>query len=205
MKILVACEMSGRVRDAFRAKGHDAWSCDIEDTIANPRWHIKDDVLNHLDEGWDMMIGHPVCRYLANSGAKHLYLGMKKENGPCPERWKNMRKAAEFFLKLWNAPIAKVAIENPIMHCHAKRLIGMKQTQLIQPWHFGHRKMKATCLWIRGLSQLSPTDIVGPPPKAPEERKAWAEVHRMAPSADREMKRSLTYQGIANAMSEQWG
>lgn len=133
MKILVACEYSGRVRDAFIALGHDAISCDLLPTEAEGP-HYQGDVFDIINDGFDMMIAHPPCTYLANSGAKHLYAGMKKENGRNEERWKNMREAAEFFKRLLNADIPKIAVENPIMLGHGKSIIGQSQSQVIQPW-----------------------------------------------------------------------
>jgi hypothetical protein len=136
MRVLVACEFSGVVRRAFRALGHDAWSCDLlpaED--GETVWHFQDDARNRLTWAhWDLMIAHPPCTFMANSGAKHLYIGMKKENGKNPERWRSMEDAAAFFLDLWNAPIDRIAVENPIMLGHAQQLIGTGPTQIIQPW-----------------------------------------------------------------------
>lgn len=203
MRVLVACECSGIVRDAFIARGHDAVSCDIQPT-ERPGPHIQDDVFRHLDDGWDMMIAHWECRFLANSGAKHLYRGMKKENGPDSQRWSDMRAAAASFNRLLDCKIPLKALENPIQHEHARALIR-KYDQVIQPWQFGHREMKATCLWLEGLPRLAPTDIVGPPPADEEERKKWAVVHRMAPGPERTKNRSRTYPGVAAAMAAQWG
>jgi len=197
MRVLVACEYSAVVRDAFRERGHDAWSCDLLPTEGDPTWHLQESVLHVMckDPFWDLVIAHPPCTYLANSGAKHLYLGMKKENGINPERWENMEYAAMFF-KTFLALPCPVAIENPIMHGHGKALIGMEQSQVIQPWMFGHGETKATCLWLKDLPPLVPTDIV-------DGREA--RVHRMAPSPDRWKERSRTLPGIATAMAEQWG
>lgn len=195
LRVLIACEFSGTVRDAFAARGHDAWSCDILPT-ERPGQHIVGDVLDVIGGGWDLMVAHPPCTYLANSGAKHLYLGMKKEGGPCPYRWARMREGAAFFRALWTAPIPRVAIENPVMMGHAKALIGAEQSQSFQPYEFGHGEVKRTCLWLRGLPKLHPTQIV-------EGREA--RVHKMAPSPDRWKERSRTFPGIAAAMAEQWG
>jgi hypothetical protein len=195
LRVLIACEFSGTVRDAFAARGHDAWSCDILPT-ERPGQHIVGDVLDVIGGGWDLMVAHPPCTYLANSGAKHLYLGMKKEGGPCPDRWTRMREGAAFFRALWTAPIPRVAIENPVIVGHAKALIGSGQSQSFQPYEFGHGEVKRTCLWLRGLPKLHPTQIV-------EGREA--RVHKMAPSPDRWKERSRTFPGIAAAMAEQWG
>lgn len=141
------------------------------------------------------MIAHPPCTYMANSGAKHLYLDCKKENGRDEERWRLMYEAVDFFLKLWHSPIPRIAIENPIMLGHAKKLIG-EQSQIIQPWMFGHGETKATCLWLKNLPLLKPTNVVD----GREQR-----VHLMSPSPDRWKERSRTYQGVADAFACQWG
>jgi hypothetical protein len=195
MKVLVACEFSGVVRDAFIKRGHNAFSCDILDGNHNGP-HLKRDVLEVIDQGWDLMVAHPPCTFLCNSGAKHLYKDMKKENGRNKERWQEMHSASLFFKRLLEAPIPKIAVENPIMLGHAKKIIGMKQTQTIQPWQFGHGEIKATCLWLKNLPSLEPTNIV-------DGREA--RVHKMGPSKDRWRKRSVTLQGIADAMASQWG
>jgi len=203
MKLLVACEESGRVRDALAVRGHYAMSCDL---LSSQRQglHYKGDIRDILSYDWDGLIAFPECRYLCNSGSKHLYIGMKKINGRNLGRWAKMEVAAEFFNMLRNADhIPLRAIENSIMHCHAKALVG-QQTQVIQPWHHGHKEMKATCLWLEGLEPLVRSNDVGPPPKDPEERKKWAVCHRMAPGPDRERLRAETKQGVADAMAEQW-
>lgn len=195
MRVLVACEYSGVVRRAFRALGHHAYSCDLLPSDDNSVYHSQRNVLGILDDGWDLMIAHPPCTYLANSGNKHLYIGWKKENGPNPERWDLMREGAEFFRAMLNAPIDRIAVENPIMSGHAKTLIGRQQDQCVQPWMFGHGEIKATCLWLKNLPKLQPTNIVNG---------RVARVHKMPPSVDRWKLRSLTYEGIARAMAAQW-
>jgi hypothetical protein len=198
LKVLVACERSGVVRRAFRALGHDAWSCDLERAEDASPFHFQTDALIAAYGGtWDMLIAHPECTYLANSGAKHLYAGMKAENGPNADRWAMMGAAAAFFNAMLNAPVARIAVENPIMLGHPKRLFGIPEpTQIIQPWQFGHGETKATCLWLRGLPTLQATNIVGG-----REQRIW----RMGPSATRKTERSRTYEGIAKAMAAQWG
>lgn len=184
MKVLIACEFSGVVREAFRKRGHDAWSCDLL-PCNDDGPHIEGDVLKILDWNWDLMIAHPPCTYLCNSGVRWLY---EKEG-----RWQKMQEASEFFKKLLDADIAKKCIENPVPHKHT----GLpKYTQTIQPWEYGHGETKRTCLWLQGLPNLKPTKIV-------EGR--TARIHRMAPSEDRGKLRSITYQGIAEAMADQWG
>ena len=218
MKVLVACEFSGMVREAFRRKGHEAWSCDILPADDASPYHIQADVdwlLNypmrvagHLpryvrEAEWDLLIAHPPCTYLCNSGVRWLYKQGTREL--VVNRWQAMHEAASFFGMLWAQRlirIPKVCIENPVMHRHARDIIFGKttdgtQTQVIQPWQFGHPEVKATCLWLsEGLPKLEPTNIV-------EGRKP--RVHHESPGPDRWRRRSITYSGIAEAMAEQWG
>ena len=196
MKVLVACEYSGRVRDAFIRKGHDAMSCDLLPTDASGPHHTGS-VLDVLDQGWDLMIAHPPCTYLTNSGVAWLHKDAS--------RWSLLEEGAAFFKTLLNAPIPKIAVENPIMHKYAKeRIGGVKQSQVVQPWMFGHMEQKATCLWLKGLPNLVPTNNVREQmlllPKNQRER-----LHYLPPSPDRWKLRSTTYQGIADAMADQWG
>lgn len=195
MKVLVACEESGVVLDAFTALGHDAMSCDLMPTD-RPGPHYQGDIFDVLYEDWDLMVAHPPCTYLANSSSKHLYNGMKRGGGANLDRWAKLYDGAEFFRRLWLADIPKVAIENPIMLGYAKKIISASQTQIIQPWQFGHGETKATALWLRGLPPLTPTDIV-------EGR--VARVHLMSPGPERQKLRSRTLPGIAEAMANQWG
>lgn len=183
LKVLVACEFSGVVREAFTKLGHDAWSCDIIDSeIPSPK-HIKDNVLLHLEKGWDLMIAHPPCTYLASSGARWF-----KER---PEFLQ--RRALSFVSYLWLAGIPRIAIENPIGVLSTK---FRKPDQIVQPWMFGHGETKATCLWLKNLPKLQPTNIV-----EGREGRVWKE----SPGPDRWKNRSRTYMGIAQAMAEQWG
>ena len=194
MKVLVACEESQVVCKAFRAKGHEAYSCDIIDCSGgHPEWHIKGDVLDILNNRWDLMIAHPPCTYLCNSGVRWLY---RKDKTIDCLRWERMVFAAQFFNKLLRAEVPKIAIENPIMHKHGKYYGAIhKQDQIIQPWQFGHGETKATCLWLKGLPKLKPTNIV-------EGREG--RIHKMSPGPERSKLRSKTFQGIADAMSSQW-
>lgn len=199
MKVLVACEYSGRVRDAFIRRGHDAMSCDLLPTD-QPGPHYQGDVVDILDDGWDLMVAHPPCTYLANSGVRWLY---QKDGTRNEERWINMYQATEFFYLLLNAPIPRIAVENPVMHKHAVENIGTKQTQCIQPWQFGHPESKMTCLWLKNLAPLVPTNNV----KAEMDKLSKAEqqrLHWLPPSPDRWKLRSTTYLGIAEAMASQW-
>jgi hypothetical protein len=193
MRVLVACEFSGIVRDAFRAKGHDAWSCDLLPCEADYFYHIQADVLDIIDTGWDLMIAHPPCTYLCNSGVRWLY---KPDGTKDHERWAKMEEAALFFWKLLHSGVSKIAVENPIPHKYAIEGIRRKYDQIIQPWQFGHGETKATCLWLKNLRKLGMTKLV-----AGRE----ARIHKMAKTVDRGKLRSITYQGIADAMAEQWG
>lgn len=208
MRVLIGGEYSGTIRDAFLAFGHDAWSCDMSPT-QSPGPHFQCDWWEVMGDDWDLGIFHPTCTYLANSGAKHLYNGMKKENGINRDRWAKMEQAAHEFKCLKDDKrIKKKVLENPIMHGHARKIIGPANIQIVQPWWFGHKEMKATCLWLDDLPELAATDIVGPPPDDPVEKKKWEKVFRMAPTDDpevRRMARSKTCAGLAAAMASQWG
>lgn len=151
MRVLVACEFSGTVRDAFRKRGHDAWSCDIIRGAKDNRYHLTNNALDVLHFKWDLMIAHPPCTYLTNSGV-HLLEGDK-------HRQHQMKQACRFFNELKHAPIKRIAIENPIPHKYARKKIG-KYTQIIQPWQFGHGETKAICLWLYNLPELQATNIV---------------------------------------------
>jgi len=184
MRVLIACEYSGRVRDAFAKRGHTAVSCDLLPSDSPQGWHVQGDVLELLDKGWDLMIAHPPCTHLAVSGARHF--AAKQASGV-------QQEALDFVQALLNAPIDKIALENPVSIISSRI---RKPDQVIQPWQFGHGETKATCLWLKNLPKLQPTNIVD----GRENR-----IHRMPPSADRWKKRSTTYQGIADAMASQWG
>lgn len=187
MKVLVACEFSGRVRDAFKKRGHDATSCDFLPTESSGK-HIQGDVLDVFDRRWDLMIAHPPCTYLCNSGVRWLHTRF--------ERWEKMKDAAEFFRVLLEADIPRIAIENPVMHKYAVEIIGRRQDQIVQPWQFGHPESKATCLWLKGLPLLKPTRVM-----QKREQRIW----KMSPGKERSKLRGLTYAGIAKAMALQWG
>lgn len=196
MRVLVACEFSGIVREAFAARGHDAWSCDLLPT-EQPGQHIEGDVLGVLDGGWDMMIAHPPCTYLCNSGVHWLH--RRKD------RWPLMEKAAKFFRSLLTAPIDRIAVENLVMHKYAIAIVGRKHNQTIQPYEFGHPESKRTCLWLKNLPPLLPTDVLALPPGSHWKNQTPSGQNKLGPSEDRWKLRSITYQGIADAMAEQWG
>lgn len=181
MKVLVACEYSGRVRDAFIRAGHDAMSCDLLPTD-QPGPHYQGNVLDILHDGWDLMVAHPPCTHLAVSGARWF-----------KEKQAEQAHSLDFVRILLNCEIPMIALENPISIISSRI---RKPNQIIQPWQFGHGETKATCLWLKNLPPLRPTNIV-------EGREA--KVHKMPPSADRWKLRSTTYQGIADAMAAQWG
>lgn len=197
MRVLIACEYSGRVREAFRKLGHDAWSCDLLPNEDASPFHIQDDVVRHLAgvpygpipgrwepfHQWDLMIAHPPCTHLSVSGAAHFE--EKRADG-------RQQEAIDFFMALAHAPIPRICIENPVCIMSS---VWREPDQIIQPWMFGHGETKATCLWLKGLPPLLPTKIVeGREPR----------VHRMSPSPDRWKERSRTYQGVADAMAHQW-
>lgn len=183
MKVLVACEYSGRVRDAFIKMGHDAMSCDMLQT-ERPGHHYQGDVFDIIGDGWDLMIAHPPCTHLAVSGARHF--AAKESSGV-------QQEALEFVRRLLDAPIPKIALENPVSIISTRI---RKPSQIIQPWMFGHGETKTTCLWLKGLHKLVPTAIVA----GRSDR-----IHKMPPSPNRWKERSRTYQGIADAMAAQWG
>jgi hypothetical protein len=189
MRVLVACEFSGIVRNAFRARGHEAWSCDFLPSDDRSDFHIQGDARDVLNDGWDLlMVAHPPCTRLCNSGVRWL-----------AERnlWGDLDEAAELFSVFWNAQIPRIAIENPVMHRHAKNRIRnyAEPAQSVQPWQFGHGETKRTCLWLRELPPLRPTCVVAG---------RDARVHRMPPGPDRWKERSRTFPGIAEAMADQW-
>jgi hypothetical protein len=182
MRVLVACEYSGRVRQAFRDRGHEAFSVDLLPAEDGSEFHIQADVLPRLQLVWDLMIAFPPCTHLCVSGARWF-----------KEKQREQADAIDFFMTLARAPIPRIAIENPIGIMSTR---WRKPDQIIQPWQFGHGETKATCLWLKGLPKLVPTKIVD----GRENR-----VHRMPPGPDRWKERSRTYQGIADAMADQWG
>lgn len=195
MRVLVACEFSGTVRQAFRALGHDAWSCDLLPAADWSDYHLQGDALQWANgEPWDLMIAHPPCTYLASSG---LHWNAKR-----PERAALTDQAVAFVRALEAVPIPRVAIENPIGALSSR---WRKPDQIIQPWQFGHDASKATCLWLRGLPLLTPTDVLPGGKTARRANQTASGQNRLAPSPDRWKLRSLTYHGIAKAMSEQWG
>jgi hypothetical protein len=186
-RVLVACEYSGAVREAFRRRGFEAWSCDLLPADDGSPFHVQGDARELLSHGWDLLIAHPPCTRLANSGVRWLH-----------ERnlWAELEEATDLFRAFLDAPVARIAVENPIPHKYALGRIGERYTQIVQPWQYGHGESKATCLWLRGLPELVPTDVV-----EGREQRVW----KLPPSPDRWKLRSTTYTGIAEAMADQWG
>jgi hypothetical protein len=217
LKALIACESSGTVRNAFLARGHDAWSVDLLRAEDGSNRHITGDVRDHLHEGWDLlMVAHPPCTRLCNSGVRwltdppgkltathysamqiHDYADMSREQR-LAFMWSELDKGCDLFSDLWNAPIDRVAIENPVMHGHAKARIRhyVEPAQSVQPWQYGHPETKRTCFWLRNLPCLTPTNIV----EGREQR-----VFNMSPGPNRWRERSRFFPGIADAIADQWG
>lgn len=197
MRVLIACEFSGIVRRAFAAREFDAWSCDLLPSDDRSNKHIVGDVRDILHDGWDMLIvAHPPCTRLCNSGVR--WLSVPPPGKTLDQMRRELEEGAALFSDMWNAPIPHVAVENPVMHKHAKALIRnyAEPAQSVQPWQFGHGETKRTCLWLRNLPPLKPTLVV-------EGREA--RVHRMSPGPDRWKERSRFFPGIAEAMADQWG
>lgn len=214
------------MRRAFSARGHDAWSCDFKPARDGSNKHLRGDVRDYLGDGWDLlMVAHPPCTRLCNSGVRWLKEPPKKLNpenysdADCAayalmdrdERhafmWDSLRKGAELFSACWTAPIERVAVENPVMHGHAKALMpaDLSEPQIVQPWWFGEEAFKATGFYLRGLPKLVPTKKLTPPEPGTEEHKAWSAIHRAPPGPKRSEFRSATFAGIANACADQWG
>ncbi|WP_164757594.1 MULTISPECIES: hypothetical protein [unclassified Mesorhizobium] len=230
LRVLVACEYSGTVRRAFAARGHDAWSCDLLPSADRSNKHLIGDARDFLNDGWDLlMVAHPPCTRLCNSGVRWLseppgkltaehysaveiaaYKTMSRDER-LAFMWRKLDEGAELFSAFWNSPIERVCIENPVMHQHAKDRIRNYApfAQSVQPWQYGEPESKRTCLWMRGLDPLVPTyrtwdecrDALGLPSDAkPEQR-----VHSVSPGPARWAERSKFFDGIANAMADQWG
>ena len=209
MRVLVACEISGMIRDAFRRRGHAAWSIDLlglDDIPPHwppqefPQYHLVGNALDWLyptrfASQWDLLIAMPPCTVLTNSGVRWLYeRGTRRK---VPGRWANLLEGAALFNAFYRAKVPRIAVENPVMHRHARELVDGPPSQRIQPYQFGHNESKSTCLWLKGLPLLAPTQHVPPP--------YVHRVHKMGPGPWRQADRSLTYRGIAEAMAEQWG
>jgi site-specific DNA-cytosine methylase len=194
MRILIACERSGIMREAFRALGHDAWSCDVEPADDDSHHHLQGDVLAHLEDGWDMMVAHPPCTHLAVSGAR--WFKQKREDG-------RQDRALDFVRALLDAPIPRIALENPvsIISTHIR-----KPDCIVQPWMFGDEATKTTCWWLKGLPVLKPTNIVGKGERhVTRSGRSLPGWYNLPPSPDRARIRSQTFAGMAAACAAQWG
>ncbi|MBD9528412.1 hypothetical protein [Paracoccus sp. PAR01] len=208
MKILIGCETSGVMRRAFAARGHDVWSCDLLAAEDGSNRHIRGDVRDLLGDGWDLLaVMHPPCTRLCNSGVRWLHT-------PPPGRslddmWAELDEGVALFATCWQAPVPRVAVENPIMHKHARERMptDLPKPQIVQPWWFGEQAFKATGFYLRGLPELTATERLTPPKATiePERHRAWSAIHRASPGPDRWKIRSRTFEGIAEACADQWG
>lgn len=206
LRILIGCETSGVMRRAFADRGHDVWSCDLLPAEDGSNRHIRGDVRDLLGDGWDLLaVMHPPCTRLCNSGVR--WLSAPPPGRSLAEMWAELDDGAALFSACWNAPIERVAVENPIMHRHAKERIVNYQApaQTVQPWWFGEPFFKATSFYLRGLLPLVPTNRLTPPKPGTDAHKAWSAIHRAPPGPDRWKFRSRTFDGIARAAADQWG
>lgn len=205
LRILVGCETSGVVRRAMAARGHDVWSVDLLPDEDRSNRHIIGDVRDYLDRGWDLLaVMHPPCTRLCNSGVR--WLSEPPKGKTLEEMWADLDEGADLFSACWNAPIERIAVENPVMHKHAKARIRnyAPPAQTVQPWWFGEPAFKATSFYLRGLPALTATNRLTPPKSGTDEHKRWSAVHRASPGPDRWKIRSRTFDGIAQAMADQW-
>ncbi len=206
MRVLIGCETSGVMRRAFAALGHDVWSCDVLPAEDGSNRHIRDDLRNHLDGGWDLLaVVHPPCTRLCNSGVR--WLTTPPRGKTLDQMWADLDAGAAFFSDCWRAPIARVALENPIMHRHARERMpaDLPKPQIVQPWWFGEPFFKATGFYLRGLPRLTATNKLTPPSSGTAEHRAWSAIHRAPDSAGRARIRSRTFAGVAAACAAQWG
>lgn len=206
MRVLIGCETSGQVRRAFSDLGHDAWSCDLLPADDGSNRHIVCDIRDLLDDGWDLLaVMHPPCTRLCNSGVR--WLTAPPAGKTRVQMWADLDAGAALFSDCWNAPIERIAVENPVMHKHAKERIRnyQKPAQTVQPWWFGDEAFKATSFYLRGLPPLVATNRLVPPAVGSDAHKRWSAIHRAPPSPDRWKIRSATFPGIAAAMAAQWG
>jgi hypothetical protein len=205
MRVLIGCETSGVFRRAFTLAGHDAWSCDLLPAEDGSNRHITCDVRDILGDGWDMAVLHPPCTRLCNSGVRWLHTPPPGRSWA--EMWTELDEGAALFSACWQAPIPRVAVENPVMHKHARaRLPGdLPKAHIVQPWWFGDPAKKATGWYLRGLPPLEPTDRLTPPATGSPEARQWEQVHRAPPGPDRWKIRSRSFPGMARAAAAQWG
>jgi hypothetical protein len=205
IRVLIGCEFSGVMRRAFADLGHDAWSCDFLPSEDRSNKHIIGDVRDVLAQGWDLLVvAHPPCTRLCNSGVRWLHNPPRGRS--IDDMWADLDEAVALFAACWNAPVRHVAIENPVMHRHARERmpVDLPKPQIVQPWWFGEPFFKATGFYLRNLPALSATQRLQPPRPGSDQHKAWSAVHRMTPSPDRWKERSRTYVGVAKACAAQW-
>jgi hypothetical protein len=203
---LILCEESGTVRRAMAARGIDAWSCDLLPARDGSNKHLQCDARDVLALGWGLLaVMHPPCTRLCNSGVRHLYIGGKKANGRSPEKWRDLEQAAAFYRSCREAPVPRIALENPVMHAHAIALTGRGPVRFVQPWWFGEPLFKATGFETINLPPLVATRRLTPPKPGTAQHKAWSRIHRMPPGPHRARDRSTTPQGLADAIADQWG
>lgn len=206
LRVLIGCETSGVMRRAFAARGHDAWSCDLLAAEDGSNHHIRGDVRDHLADGWDLLVvAHPPCTRLCNSGVR--WLSFPPPGRTMADMWRELDEGAALFSACWNAPVPRVAVENPVMHRHARERLpaDLPRPQIVQPWWFGEPQFKATGFYLRGLPPLSATNRLVPPKPGDPEHKRWSAVHRASPGPDRWKFRSRTFEGVAAAAADQWG
>ena len=206
IRVLIGCERSGVVRNAFLERGFDAWSCDLESADDRSNRHFQCDIREVLDDDWDFLaVMHPPCTRLCNSGVR--WLSKPPKGKTLEQMWAELNEGAALFSDCWNAHIPHKAVENPVMHKHAKALIKNFEpaAQHVQPWWFGDPAFKSTGLYLRGLPELVATNRLTPPNKDTDDYKAWSAIHRAPPGAERSRIRSQTFPGIASAMADQWG
>lgn len=205
LRILIGCETSGVVRRAMARLGHDVWSCDLLPADDGSNRHIVSDVRDQLDRGWDMLcVMHPPCTRLCNSGVR--WLTKPPKGRTLPDMWAELDAGADLFSACWNAPVLRIAVENPVMHKHAKaRIVNYAPpAQTVQPWWFGDPAFKATSFYLRGLVPLVATNRLTPPKPGTAEHKRWSAIHRAPPGPDRWKFRSRTFDGVAAGMAWQW-
>ena len=206
MKILIGCETSGVMRRAFAARGHDVWSCDLLPAEDGSNRHIVGDIRDILNDGWDLLACfHPPCTRLCNSGVRWLHT--PPPGRTLDEMWTELDEGAALFSACWNAKVPRVAVENPIMHKHARARLpaDLPRPQIVQPWWFGEPYFKATGFYLRGLKPLTATNRLTPPRPGTPEHKTWSAIHRAPPGPERWKFRSRTVEGVAEACADQWG
>lgn len=206
LRVLIGCEESGVMRRAFAARGHDAWSCDLLPAADGSNRHIRGDVRDHLSDGWDLLVvAHPPCTRLCNSGVR--WLSVPPPGRTYADMWRELDEGVALFTACWQAPVPRIAVENPVMHRHARERMpaDLPRPQIVQPWWFGEPQFKATGFYLRGLPPLTETNRLDPPRPGTAAHKAWSSVHRAPPGPDRRRFRSRTFEGVAHAAADQWG